>query len=198
VSLVMEMCHGGDLLDVVLVQRLAEHRGLPELAAASVGKQLLTALAFLHDQSIIHRDVKCENLFMQEPRGSVPLHHATFKLGDFGFATRLLPNEVLLGAVGSRSTFAPEVILGRPYARPADIWSAGAVLFTALAACRPFEECGTALEVARQKAARSLPLVGGVWDDTTNDAKALISALTQPRAEDRPDAARALSCSWLS
>jgi hypothetical protein len=198
VSLVMEWCQGGDLLDLVLHQHRESGSGLPEPAAAAAARQLLEALSYLHGQDIIHRDVKCENFFRVEARGKVPLDMATYKLGDFGLATRMLPDQVLLEHVGSPSTSAPEIVLGRPYSKPADIWSAGTVAFTALSVRRPFEAPTSPqiLEQIRRSKGQVL-LHGAPWEAASAGALSFIGSLLQTNALWRPTASAALEHSWL-
>jgi len=198
ISLVMEWCQGGDLLEIVLSHRYMHGRGLPEASVVSAGRQLMEAVTFLHGRSIIHRDVKCENLLQFEARGAVSTERAIFKLGDFGLAAWLLPDEVLLEQVGSPSTSAPEVVRGRPYAFAADIWSAGALLYTALAAHRPCDAipCVDA-NAGRIHVQAEVNLVGGIWDDTSDDAKTLISSMLRSRADKRPSAKAVLCSQWL-
>jgi len=198
VSLVMEWCQGGDLLDLVLHHHRENGCGLPEPAAAAAVRQLLEALSYLHRQDIIHRDVKCENFFHVEARGKVPLDMATYKLGDFGLATRVLPDQVLLEHVGSPSTAAPEIVLGRPYSKPADMWSAGTVAFTALSVRRPFE-APTAPQILEQirQAKGQVLLHGAPWEAVSAGAHSFIGSLLQTNALLRPTACAALEHSWL-
>merc|ERR1719329_841313 len=133
--MVLEFCAGGDILQLVRAQKAQHGAGLRESAAMAVARQLLAALVYLHAGNVVHRDVKCENVFQLEDLSVAP-EAATFKLGDFGLAAEILQDEVLHEPVGSPSTAAPEVARGRPYSKPADVWSAGATLFTALAGPR--------------------------------------------------------------
>lgn len=176
VSMVLEFCAGGDILQLVRAQKAQHGAGLPELAAVAVARQLLAALDYLHAGHVVHRDVKCENVFQLEDHTVAP-EDATFKLGDFGFAARILPDEVLLEPVGSPSTAAPEVTCGRPYAKPADVWSAGATLFTALAGRRM----------------RAMVEVDGL----AAKPQAFLGMLMQSDAAKRPTAAEAREHDWL-
>jgi serine/threonine protein kinase len=187
-SLVMEYCHGGDLLEIVLQHRELHRTGLPEDGAARVMAHLCLALAYLHGNRIIHRDVKCENVLQMEVRGTA-LDAATFKLGDLGLAARLLKDQVLLEQVGSPSTSAPEVLLGRPHAMPADMWSAGATLFTMLAARRPWD--GVTATVGK------ISLQGGCWEKTSDSVRNLVEQLLHPDPLLRISAEAALQHPWL-
>lgn len=196
VSLVMECCYGGDLLEILLSHREVHRRGLPEDAAARVMSHICLALSHLHENLIVHRDVKCENVLQMEVRGT-SLDVATFKLGDFGLAAQLLKDQVLLEQVGSPSTSAPEVIRGRPYAMPADMWSAGATLFTILAAQRPFD--GFPHSQALGMAANcKVPLQGGCWETVSESARSLVERLLHSDPLRRSTAQAALQHPWLS
>lgn len=197
VSLVLEYCGGGDLLEVVLQHARKYESGLTEPAAANMAKQLFVALAFLHDKGIVHRDVKCENILKLEAPDDQPLEKATYKLADFGLATHVLPDEVLLDQVGSPSTSAPEVVHRRPYAKPADIWSAGAALYTALAARRPFEAASYS-QMRAHSSKLECSFRGRPWDHTSEEALNLVTSLLQPQANKRPTAQTALDHAWLS
>lgn len=195
VSLVMECCEGGDLLELVLSHREKYGTGLPERGAAVAMKHLFGALAFLHGKCIVHRDVKCENVFQLEARGSVSLEHATYKLGDFGLAMHMAPGQVVLEQVGSPSTSAPEVVLGRPYGMPADIWSAGATLFTALAARRPFE--AVTYRQMLDVSAREVSFCGKPWQSVSIEARDLLEGLLHSSIDMRPTAEVVLAHPWL-
>lgn len=188
VSLVMEYCQGGDLLDIIKERSQERACGIGEKCTRAVARQLLDALRFLHSKHIVHRDVKCENIFQLEARSEVSLEFATFKLGDFGLAAAVMPDEVLLERVGSPSTCAPEVVHGRPYARPADIWSAAAVLYTCMAGRRP-------CNAGRHE--EEIFFDDGPWQFATLEMKHLLASMLQPSTLERPSAATALLHQWL-
>lgn len=86
--------------------------------------QLLSALLFLHERGIVHRDVKPENLLLTDESGY------SIKLADFGLGRRLfVPTQHLSDRCCTLWYRPPELLLGsRVYAMPVDVWSAGAVL----------------------------------------------------------------------
>lgn len=197
VSMVMEHCAGGDLLEIITGHHSSCGAGLSETAAANVTRQLLAALAYVHKRRIVHRDVKCENIFMVQAPRDVNVDQATFKLGDFGLAARLQQeDEVLLEQVGSPSTSAPEVIHGRPYGQPSDLWSAGTVVYTALAAKRPFE-ASTYAQMVRNASQGQINLDGGVWDTVSEGGCDLVESLMQIDPAKRLTAEAALEHKWL-
>jgi len=196
VFLVMECCHGGDLFEIVLSHYSTHKQGLPEITAAQIMRQVLAAVAFLHKHGIVHRDVKCENILRAETRGSLPLEQSTFKLGDFGFSTVVMPDESLLEPVGSPSTCAPEVAQGLPYAQPADIWSSGATLFTMLRARRPSHASICSWNCTGASRCH-INLQDGQWRCTSKEVQDFIMALIQPNPDLRPSAEEALTNAWL-
>lgn len=109
---VMEFLEGGALTDIVTHARMDEEQ------IATVCKQCLKALAFLHSQGVIHRDIKSDSILLASD-GRV-------KLSDFGFCAQVsveLPKRKSL--VGTPYWMAPEVISRLPYGPEVDVWSLG-------------------------------------------------------------------------
>jgi calcium-dependent protein kinase len=78
---VMEYCRGGSIID--LIKRTKQ---FPETLVVSIAQQLLSALAYLHQLGIVHRDIKLDNIVFLDPeQGQTDLH---IKIIDFGTATR--------------------------------------------------------------------------------------------------------------
>lgn len=96
-----------------------------------------TALKYLHDRGIAHRDMKCENVLLSR--------NYNVKLSDFGFA-RYVTNkkgEHVLSSTfcGSVAYSPPEIIKGTKYEPLAvDLWSAGIILFIMLNKAMPFDD----------------------------------------------------------
>ena len=81
----------------------------------------------------MHRDLKIENILLTS------LHEPHIKLADFGFATRISPDQLLTTRIGSIEYMAPEIILSQPYdGSKSDIWALGVILFAMLFGELPF------------------------------------------------------------
>ncbi|XP_052612095.1 ribosomal protein S6 kinase-related protein isoform X12 [Peromyscus californicus insignis] len=96
--------------------------GFPEASIRLFAAELVLVLCYLHDMGIIHRDVKMENILLDE-RGHL-------KLTDFGLSRRLSPGARAYTICGTLQYMAPEVLSGGPYNHTADWWSLGVLLFS--------------------------------------------------------------------
>lgn len=118
--------HDGDLGRFWAAQKpLAE--GRVRVFAAELG----SAIGFLHDFGVIHRDVKMENVLLNE-RGHL-------MLTDFGLSRRLWRGERASTICGTIGYMAPEVLRGSPYNHSADWWSLGILLYILIAGKFPVE-----------------------------------------------------------
>ncbi|XP_025070386.1 uncharacterized serine/threonine-protein kinase SgK494, partial [Alligator sinensis] len=95
---------------------------LEEATVRLFAAELILVLGYLHDLGIVHRDVKMENILLDE-RGHL-------KLTDFGLSRHLPRGERAYTICGTLQYMAPEVLSGGPYTHAADWWSLGVVLFT--------------------------------------------------------------------
>ncbi|NXX50446.1 M3K19 kinase, partial [Tricholaema leucomelas] len=122
-SIFMEFVPGGSISSII-------HRfgPLPEIVICKYTKQILQGVAYLHDNCVVHRDIKGKNVMLM-PNGVV-------KLIDFGCAKRLAwvslsgtQSEMLKSVHGTPYWMAPEVINESGYGRKSDIWSIGCTVF---------------------------------------------------------------------
>ena len=112
------------LIKMELLTPLSEWQGthqMDEQTVIRLGKEISSALAYAAEHDLIHRDVKPENIFVNEA--------GKFKLGDFGIARTIEKTTGGLSKKGTESYMAPEVYHGNPYSRQVDIYSLGIVLY---------------------------------------------------------------------
>ena len=133
--LVTEYCEGGELYDQVRNQ-------LSETQIAVIFKQLLSGLAYLHSHNIVHRDLKLENILIQEIEKSKTTGEDLFniKIIDFGTARIFDNKKKPQSIVGSSYYIAPEV-LNQKYGKECDLWSVGVILYMFVVGHAPFDGC---------------------------------------------------------
>ena len=124
--LIMEYHKGKDL--VMLIREVG---CLKEEEARPIINQLASAVHFLHQRRIAHRDIKLENILLGEG-GKV-------KLCDFGLATQLAEGQMLEELWGTLPYLAPEILAGTPYdAMAGDMWSLGIVFYVLVTGQLPY------------------------------------------------------------
>ncbi|KAK6638403.1 hypothetical protein RUM44_008832 [Polyplax serrata] len=133
-----EYMEGGELFDRV------KNGPLGEYDAKLYFLQLAIAVKYLHDNDIIHRDIKLENILL-----SSKSNECLIKLSDFGFSKFLDSNSVVMTYCGTPLYIAPEILKnkgrGGSYDKQVDVWSMGVVLYICLSGVPPFPSSDTQL-----------------------------------------------------
>ena len=127
---VMELCTGGHLGHFLKRQ---PNQLLPELKARNFILQITRALMHCHEHGICHRDIKLQNILLENNSSD-----AQVKIVDFGNAVRFVGCTPLKKVVGTTYTAAPEVFR-QHYDERCDVWSLGVVAYILLSGRRPFE-----------------------------------------------------------
>ena len=116
------------------VKRSKDFR-LGEDEARTIFKQIVEGIQYCHEQGIVHRDIKLENIIID--------HELNIRIIDFGFAIKYDPSKRLKIFCGTPEYLAPEVIANETYdGTAADCWSLGVLLYIMLCGKKPFK--GTA------------------------------------------------------
>jgi len=124
--IVMELMEGGELYEEIV-----RRKSFTEKDASYIMYQLFLALEYLHENQIVHRDLKLENLLLIKPGG------LELKLADFGLS-KVYTGEAMLTACGTPYYVAPEILTGEGYNKKIDTWAAGVLLYVLLSGRLPF------------------------------------------------------------
>ena len=124
---VMELWAGGDLLNYV-----RKRRKLNENTAKVIFRKILIGLEYWHDNNVLHRDIKLDNILI-DSKGQI-------KIGDFGVSKMVKEGEIMMDQWGTPAYIAPEILIDEGYSGYGiDIWSAGVVLYAMLYGTVPFK-----------------------------------------------------------
>lgn len=171
-----------ELLDGQTVHAKLKHTGkLSPKVACDVMWQVADAVRFIHGRTIIHGDIKAENIFLVRSTS----HRRLVKLLDFGLARPDLGRTE--GVDGTPEYLAPERTQGSPATQASDIYALGIVLFELLTGKLPFT--GTVEEVFRQQREVSVPPPSKHVDDPLDErADELVARATaKDPAKRHPD-----------
>lgn len=126
---------GMDLFEFIDRQR----KPIDEKLASFIFRQLISAVSYLHSNSIVHRDIKDENIVINE------IFH--IKLIDFGSAAYVHKGKQFATFCGTFDYCAPEVLLGNKYFGPeVDVWTCGITLYTLIFSENPFFDAEETIE----------------------------------------------------
>jgi serine/threonine protein kinase len=179
-----------------------------EALVAKLMYQVLAALSYCHEQGIIPRDIKPENITLTQE--ATVFKSPDCKLIDFGIACQGKPGQVMKPyGVGTPSYMAPEMVRQQPYSAKADIWSLGVTAFELLAGCHPFggsERSAHACPIDNfetfEDGEANLYSEGGyvssfMWQLRSADARDFVRLCLDVNPAQRPTAAQALEHPWL-
>ncbi|KAK9448531.1 kinase-like domain-containing protein, partial [Limtongia smithiae] len=126
--MVFEYVNGGQMLDYII-----SHGRLKEKQARKFARQIASAIDYCHHNSVVHRDLKIENILISKS--------GDIKIIDFGLSNLYSPKSLLKTFCGSLYFAAPELLNAHQYVGPeVDVWSFGIVLYVLACGKVPFDD----------------------------------------------------------
>ena len=176
--IIMEYAELGDLY--TLIKHYKRHQKyFDEMLLWRIAYEILTGLEYLHSNNIIHRDIKCLNLFLSKD------HHV--KIGDLGVSTISALGGMHCTRVGTPLYLSPELVKQIPYDYKTDIWSFGCSLYHLANLEPPFT--GNNLIVLGNNIVKGRPKeLPGIY---SNELKIFIDKMLTKKPEKRPSAKEA-------
>ena len=188
--LINEYCKYGELYEQVKNE-------FSETQIAVMFRQILSGIAYLHSNNIIHRDLKLENILISDIEKSITTNEDLFlvKIIDFGTAKIFDKNKIPRAIVGSIYYIAPEVIL-KKYGKECDMWSLGVILYMFIVGHAPFDGRSNRDIMEKIKGGKYLKNEKR-WKKASNEVKDLINKLLVLEPEKRLTAFEALKHPWF-
>ncbi|XP_028810152.1 striated muscle preferentially expressed protein kinase isoform X3 [Denticeps clupeoides] len=126
VVIITELCYED------ILERFTKKSNIMESEVRNCIRQILEGLVYLHQNDIIHLDIKPENILM------VDQNNDQIRICDFGSAIKLCTNEMQYYKYGTPEFVAPEIVNQTPVSKATDIWPVGVITYLCLTGVSPF------------------------------------------------------------
>ncbi|XP_067020221.1 kalirin-like isoform X6 [Acropora muricata] len=184
--LIIELLAGGRLFDHLVVMD-----NLTEKVAISYVREILEGVQHLRDLSIVHLDLKPQNLLLAA--GPLP----KVKIVDFGCATEISDSEPVIRQVFGNPEFsAPELVNRKPVHFTTDLWSVGVITYVILSGVSPFQE-DTVEQTCQKITQVKYHLNPKHFEPISDQAKDFITSLLIKNPKKRADCQHCLNSCWI-
>ena len=142
--IIMEFCNGGSLNQNLEKYMEMYKKPFSEKIVQHIMRQVVSAVNYLHELKIVHRDLKLDNILInyesEVDKNQINLLKSEIKIVDFGFATHMTSAKLLTSAIGSPFNMDPRILKKftsrknnlQRYDEKADIWSLGTLCYKML------------------------------------------------------------------
>lgn len=187
--IVTKLARGGDLLSYLTA--LGVDR-LPEDRAKMIVRQIAQGLSEIHQNGVVHRDLKHLNIFLSDQSEAPKI-----KIGDFGLACKLGQDECIKKMAGTIGFMAPEVVKDEPSDFKSDIWSLGVILYALIGSGVPFsgrDRDTTAHNIINQE----LSFDRSVWQTVSKECKDLLRKMLIKDQDERISINEVVKHAWFA
>lgn len=164
---------------------------IPEELVKMFISQIASAVKYLHSFGIFHRDIKLENILIDNTKGF------KLKIIDFGLGCILGPGQFSQEAVGTLKYASPELISRIPYRETPDVWGIGVIIYIILTGRAPFYG-KTDQEIANQILKKKIHIDNEKWSGVSDEAKEVVLKLLTRKPSDRMNLEGLFSHRWFS
>lgn len=200
--LVMELCEGGELADM-----LKDRKFFCESEVRLITKELASAIAYLHKNDIVHRDIKLENILVGKlPDPSNPQEKLQIKVTDFGLSitkTGVGHDNMMQDFCGTPNYMAPEIIDNKTYSQQCDVWALGIIVYSLFCGYPPFrsKDEDTLYDLIKKGEIEFTSPdkeKNDLWNEVSNEAKSCIKGMLNVDPAHRLTASEILDHHWIT